>query len=353
MYKNRSNRNRPNPVLPGSLSTGLGLYCLNCGKANHTLMSCTEPFSSYGMLCFYRKSPAHEPRLVMVCRKHTIPYIDFLRGKYDVNNLAYVLELFCKMTASEIQKIVDLADFGKLRADLGLNNRTQKPYKVEYETSELKFNYLLKLGSLHKVIVSLNYIYGAEFKLTVESNPLISQDNDVILANMLAIITELRDKLSLTVENKSATGLYITPEWGMPKGKRHQRETDLQCSIREFSEESGIPSRYIRVFKNIVPLEELYMGMNNHQYRHTYFIGEIVNNSSPELDSKIESLLAGYDVIPSDEQSAEISRIQLIDMKGGLALVRPFHTSKKNVIQKAFYIFNQYKMFFYSHRTGY
>ena len=350
MYKNRSNRHRPTPVLPASL--GLGIYCLNCGKANHTLMACTEPFSSYGMLCFYRKSPAHEPKLIMVCRKHTIPYIDFLRGKYDVNNLAYVLELFCKMTVGEIQKIVALADFGKLRTDIGLNNRTQRPYKAEYETSELKFNYLLKLGSLHKVIVALNYIYGVEFKLTVESNPLISQDNDIILASMQSIITELRDKLLLTAENKSTSGLYITPEWGMPKGKRQQRETDLQCSIREFSEESGIPSRYIRVYKNIVPLEELYMGMNNHQYRHTYFIGEIVNSSSIELDSKIEALLAGYDVIPSDEQSAEISRVQLVDIKSVPDLVRPFHTNKKSVIQKAFYIFNQYKLFFYSHRAG-
>ena len=79
MYRNRSNRNKQIPLPP---AIGMGIYCLNCGKTNHMQNMCNEPFSSYGLLCFYKKSPDDTPKIVMVCRKHTIPYIDFLRGKY-------------------------------------------------------------------------------------------------------------------------------------------------------------------------------------------------------------------------------------------------------------------------------
>lgn len=339
MYRNRSNRNRQIPLPP---AIGLGIYCLNCGKTNHMMNTCTEPFSSYGLLCFYKKTPEHDPKVVMVCRKHTIPYIDFLRGKYDVNKLGYILELFSKMTATEIGKITTLADFAKLRTDLGLNNRTQKAYKLEYETSELKFNYLLKLGILHKLITCINHIYKTDFTLyNTPDNETTALAKEIILKEMKDIISSLDDP---------QPSLYITPEWGIPKGKRLLRETDLQCSIREFSEETGIPAHYIRIYKNVVPLEEIYVGMNNQQYKHIYFIAEIINLDRIAEPGGLDILLdhKGYEVRPGDEQFSEISRVQVMTQADAIASIRPFHANKKNIVQKAFYIINQYRNFFYS-----
>lgn len=337
MYRNRSNRNRQIPLPP---AIGLGIYCLNCGKTNHMQNMCSEPFSSYGLLCFYKKAPECDPKIVMVCRKHTIPYIDFLRGKYDVNKLGYILELFTKMTADEINKITLLADFEKLRTDLGLNNRTQKAYKLEYETSELKFNYLLKLGILHKIITCINHIYKTEYNLNVDADSSkCVQDTTTIIKEMSAPIASLED-----LQPK----LYATPEWGIPKGKRQLRETDLQCSIREFSEETGIPGNCIRVYKNMVPLEEIYTGMNGQQYKHIYFMAEIIINpvSTEKLLEKMEQP-GGHIITPEDEQFDEISRVKLMTQADAIASIRPFHTNKKSVIQKAFYIISQFRTFFY------
>lgn len=340
MYKNKSNRNKlynaPNTLYSGQ-------YCVNCGKHNHTLTMCTDPHNSYGLLCFYRnpEKPREEPKLLMIRRKHTIPYMDFLRGKYDVNNLTYLINLFSRMTYGEIQHVISICDFEKLRNELGLNNIGSKQFKMEYETSELKFNYLLKLGILHKIIICINKIFNADLIVTYNITPVINAKT--VELEHSDIISSINTELIQQSNNTCI--LYKEPEWGLPKGKREDRESDLQTAIREFCEETGLQPRNLHIYKNAIPLEEQYISMNNICYKHTYFIAELIN-----VDTEIiNKLLTGYNIScnDSEEQNTEISKIMLLNQENALNIVRPYHQSKRNIIHKAFYIMNQYKTFFY------
>ena len=341
MYKNRSNRNKLQYIanrLPNTLTTGL--YCVNCGKNNHSLIACSDPNNSYGLLCFY-KGDACDAKLLMIRRKHTIPYIDFLRGKYDVNNIKYIVELFTKMTYTEIYNIITQCNFIQLRNNLGLNNTGTKQFKSEYETSELKFNYILKLGILHKVIICINKIFASSLKVAYDLNFAINTES-VLLEYSGIITSQIHD---IECQTGKAPALYENPEWGLPKGRREDRESDLQTAMREFCEETGLHMSNLRIYKNVIPLEEQYVGMNNINYKHTYFIAEIINISPATIDK----LCDGYVTTSADsyEQKTEVSKLMMLTQQDALGVVRPFHISKKSVIHKAFYIMAQYKTFFY------
>lgn len=344
MYKNRSNRNKLQYIanrIPNNLNTGL--YCVNCGKNNHSLMACTDPSNSYGLLCFYKDNInfSNDMKILMIRRKHTIPYIDFLRGKYDVNDIKYIIDLFVKMTFTEITQIITICNFSKLRNELGLTNNGTKQFKSEYETSELKFNYILRLGILHKIIICINKIFNISFSVVHDLN--FSIDCNSVLSDYANIISsQIHDIEQLSGKKPS---LYEEPEWGLPKGKREDRESDLQSAIREFCEETGFQMSNLRIYKNVIPLEEQYTGMNNITYKHTYFIAELINIKA----DTINKLCNGYDIANTDsqEQKTEVSKLMLLSQIDALNIIRPFHMSKKSVVHKAFYIMNQYKTFFY------
>lgn len=63
-----------------------------------------------------------------------------------------------------------------------------------------------------------------------------------------------------------------------PKGRKKKNESELNCAIREFEEETKISSKYVEICNNIDPIEETYFGLDGHLYRTIYYTGHI--NSS-------------------------------------------------------------------------
>ena len=385
------------------------LFCMNCGKNNHGYAQCQEPLSSYGIICFSRNSDASsdspntgEYQIVMVRRRHTMSYVEFLRGKYDVNNAEYLVELFSGMTRTEIEFITANPDFERLRRDLGMDNNWKRAYKAEYDNSELKFNYILNLGILTNIIRAVNHIWGEEFAevglvgnqaLSLVGNQahglvgnqtsglvgnqasglvgnqahglvgnqtsgLVGNQTSGLVGNQThglvgntnlspvekfwgARLAELRTRFN---PEGSGGKLHAEPEWGIPKGKRQNKETDLQCAIREFQEETQLSAvgggGSLLVYKNIIPLEEVYKGGNGVEYRHIYFIAELV---APVASSNLKDSLGARKQIETDE---EIGAVGLFNMQEGLGQIRDYHVSKKNIIQKAFYIINSVGHFF-------
>ena len=345
------------------------LFCMNCGKNNHGYTQCQEPLSSYGVICFSRAENG-EYQVVMVRRRHTMSYVEFLRGKYDVNGADYLVELFSGMTRAEIEFITQNPSFEVLRRDLGMDNNWKRAYKAEYDNSELKFNYILNLGILANIIRAVNHIWGTKFAevgdqalaLAVEKfwatdgktggarldelqqrfNP--NTKTDVLGGGTVESKNLLQgDEQSPTKHPNTTTKvsgrlegkLYEEPEWGLPKGRRDNKETDLQCAIREFQEETQITANELTIFKNILPLEEVYVGNNGIKYRHIYFIAELTR-----------------DITDSDASAAkfavnkEIGGVQVFDQPAALGILREHCTERRKILQKAFYIINNINYFF-------
>ena len=86
------------------------LNCNNCGKFGHTFHYCKHPITSVGLIV-YKAQPNHQNdkalqpdnqlKYLMICRKDTIGYIEFIRGKYSLNNKAYIINILSEMTNEE------------------------------------------------------------------------------------------------------------------------------------------------------------------------------------------------------------------------------------------------------------
>ena len=72
-------------------------YCNNCGNIGHYYRDCKYPILSYGII-LYDDTDKNDIKIVLIERKNSISYIEFLRGKYDINSKSYIRLLFssCK-----------------------------------------------------------------------------------------------------------------------------------------------------------------------------------------------------------------------------------------------------------------
>jgi hypothetical protein len=103
------------------------IHCSNCNKLGHYFRECKEPITSYGIIAYRIKQPitCSEPAVLngltqpdtingldgknieflLIQRKDTLGYVEFMRGKYNVSNVDYIQTLFHQMTHTELERI--------------------------------------------------------------------------------------------------------------------------------------------------------------------------------------------------------------------------------------------------------
>jgi ADP-ribose pyrophosphatase YjhB (NUDIX family) len=235
-------------------------YCINCGKNGHNNKICNDPIISCGIICFkidnlsiskiekflfnkyinieeynynyidyYNKINSHRNNIkfLLIQRKHSLSYIEFLRGKYNENDITKITQMFELMSEKEVNNIKN-NDFDYLWDNLWKDTSRSKTFLKEMINSKNKFNFLKK--------------------------------NNIIN----------------NIESK-----FLEPEWGFPKGRRSKFENNNDCAHREFVEETNLLN-YTQ-FNRISTIEETFMGTDNNLYKHIYYIAgsdenELTNN---------------------------------------------------------------------------
>ena len=66
------------------------MICNNCYKEGHYYRNCDQPLLSYGLCCF--KKVNDKFNFLMVKRRNTYTYIEFLRGIYDILDLLTIYQ---------------------------------------------------------------------------------------------------------------------------------------------------------------------------------------------------------------------------------------------------------------------
>jgi 8-oxo-dGTP pyrophosphatase MutT (NUDIX family) len=256
------------------------IYCGNCGNLGHTYRRCRYPITSCGVILYKKnieyvenKDKINKYYFLLIQRKDTLGYVEFLRGKYDEENKEYIKKLISTMTIDEISKIKNY-DFEELWNLLWMNKNI-KQYQTEFDNSKNKF---------------LNLINGKYF-------------------NFQDLINEANVK-------------YVEKEWGFPKGRRNIKETDFDCALREFEEETGLNNNDYEILRNINPVEEIFYGSNNIKYKHIYYIAKSNNDKDIFMDPL------------NKHQRIEISNIKWFTLNESLQKIRPYNTEKKDVIIK-------------------
>lgn len=251
-------------------------YCNNCGKVGHVFSNCKLPIISIGIICFRYNN--NKVEYLMIRRKETLGFIEFMRGKYAIQNKEFLLNLLRQMTNDEKDKLLN-RDFETLWKEIWCDSDTQMKYKYEENTSKDKFN-LLREGITHK-----NNIYT----------------------------------LKSLIEESKEVHEYDEPEWGFPKGRRNYNENDYDCAVREFCEETGFSNKFLHNLQNIVPYDENFTGSNFKSYKHKYFI----------MYMKYENSL-----VMNNYQKSEVSKMQWMDLNECNEKIRSYNLEKKMLIKK-------------------
>jgi 8-oxo-dGTP pyrophosphatase MutT (NUDIX family) len=112
--------------------------------------------------------------------------------------------------------------------------------------------------------------------------------------------------------------IWDEPEWGFPKGRRTRGETDVDCAIREFYEETNI-SREAYVLCRNLSFEEVFTGTNNVLYKHVYFIAFV------KKDIDVAQKLTAV-------QKREISLVRWMSFGESRATIRPHYTRRMEIL---------------------
>lgn len=80
-------------------------FCNNCGKQGHSYHQCKMPITSNGVIA-YRITPyKNEIQYLMIRRKDTLGYMDFMRGKFPIYQKQYIMNMLLQMTMEERNKL--------------------------------------------------------------------------------------------------------------------------------------------------------------------------------------------------------------------------------------------------------
>jgi len=220
------------------------ILCSNCGELGHTHKACMEPVTSFGIIC-YRICDS-KLSFLLIQRKHSISYIDFVRGKYTFENIGFLNILFKTMTEEEKRKLTTLS-FENIWDELWINDN--RLYRHEYKNSKKKYE-----------IIMSGYIF----------------DNRLISINKL-------------IKENPSNG---TLEWGFPKGRRDKNESDIKCAYREFQEETNYTSDDYIYHEDLPQFTEEFIGTNGIAYRYVYYVCKNVNNKKPYIDKTNRSQIS-------------------------------------------------------------
>jgi len=288
--KKKKNKKKKNKII----------ICNNCGKKGHVYKFCDEPKISLGIICYRLLN--NDIQFLMIQRKDTYSYVEFIRGIYSLNNIDYLKKIIENMTKIEILKIMNY-NFDSLWDDF-------------WCIKKIDINYLICNSS------SINDTYKINKNRKRSNKSKIEFDKSKEKFNQLKQLNILNQIINTNSPK------WDTPEWGFPKGRRNIKESDENCAIREFKEETNLKENNFIIRKDIVPFIEIYNGSNNLKYKHIYFIAEISKNNEKCNDI--------YSNNRNLNQSIEISDINWFSYNDALNKIRPYHYRKCQILTRLY-----------------
>ena len=292
------------------------VYCTNCGKPGHEYKQCTDAIISIGIIllkfdyCKIRKffsdlitcsddkidiinngikiesstdislfSKLRENiKFLIIRRKHTLGYIEFIRGRYKPDNVDGIVFLFQQMTKEEIAKIGTMS-ITELWDDFWVDTQKKLLYEKEFQKTKQKFEKLKN---------------GDETELTLDFYV------------------------------KHVVPTWDQAEWGFPKGRRNKSESNKECALREFEEETGLIKDDYILLEGIKPLVEEFIGTNGVRYKHIYYVGYANSDTVPYVD------------VNQIHQVTEIGDIGYYTYNEVMDMIRPYHVERKRIIMKLY-----------------
>jgi 8-oxo-dGTP pyrophosphatase MutT (NUDIX family) len=247
--------------------------CRNCGINGHLYKDCIHPIMSFGIICYRLNNNIIE--YLMIQRKDSLSFMEFIRGKYNVSDTMYIRQLISSMTSNE-KNLLLKKQFDEIWNYAWYQNNTSNiKHTTEYTESKHKFEYLNTSNILPNIIV--NIVQPTEQE----------------------------------------------QEWGFPKGRKKLKEADLDCGVREFCEETRLSANDIEIISDILPFEEIFFGTNNILYKHTYYVAKIKYN---DIELSVDTNCI--------EQMREVRALNWFTIDEVLQHIKAYNIERQQIIQK-------------------
>lgn len=235
------------------------------------------PITSYGIIAirqggsaiYQRGLPVTGVEFLLIRRRDSLSFIEFVRGKYSATDRVYLKTLLQGMTQSEQEKL-RTQNFDQLWR--GVWGEAAGSHRADYEAAERKYR---------------------------------------------EIVPTMEVMATLLTENPSP---WLEPEWGFPKGRRNPYESELSGAIREFQEETSMTRGDFKVFQNVEPLVETFFGSNGVQYCHKYFLGACRPAQTVAMD------------MGNPHMAREIGDIGWFSLEQALQKIRPESVEKRELV---------------------
>lgn len=214
--------------------------------------------TSYGIILF---DPFHDGlRVLLYKRRDTYDYVSLMRGSWSVDK--HIINLLHGMTQEERDRIAHY-DIDQLWDDVWVDHTLRI-----YRTGKAKKKYRLHEEHIKKLARAIR-----------------AEDCDP------------------TMEM-----------WEFPKGKREGTETNVQCALREFAEETRMDTSKLRILGDI-PIGVRFLGTDHRHYENFYYIAETTE------PLEIPELLLYPGRIRSTTHSGEASLVRWVPVDAARAMI--------------------------------
>lgn len=194
---------------------------------------------SYGVACVRKNPNTGRYEVLMIKKRYTYAFIEFVRGVYDPYKDVDLEYMFDSMTITE-KSLIQTRNFNTI-----WNYCNGEPIKSSDRS-----------------------VYSRALKKHIT---LLEREGDVILR--------------LLSQTKNATLL-----WEIPKGRPNRKETPLISAVREFEEETGLDKDSYRILFDEGTIEYSFIDCGV-KYKYIYYLAVLSGNITPKYDYRNEHML--------------------------------------------------------------
>jgi len=277
-----------------------------------------------------------------------------MRGKYSINNKHYIKNMVKQMTVQEKhdlktmefddlwRKLWNIPDSAPMaiadsppitQPTIGRTRYSQNEmYHNEELKSKDKFNILkdgVRFVNTHTVVAN-TYTEIDEMDRVFLNSRGGGGGRFLLKPTLDETVTYEPYSISSIIDECECYEQWDEPEWGFPKGRRNNQEKDYETAVREFSEETGVISRYLRNIQNIYPFEENIMGSNYKSYKHKYYLMYIEYGDSLKT-------------VPFEK--GEVSKVEWKTYDECIQCIRFYNLEKKRIIFNIHQCLTKYSLY--------
>lgn len=259
-----------------------------------------SPITSYGIILYRKLKHDHPVQLLYIWPKYSVNFLSFIKADYINSDEMIIVpmlqQMISRMSIDEQKLLGRVTNF----ADL---------CKKAHLYGNLKSSNFLRAQKHYYKLVR-----GVTFPFTYQNQNLsecrrVNYDGRVLPIKMLNLST-------LLLRNKSE---FRDIELGFPKGRKNSGgESEINCALREFEEETHINRSSITLVPN-ARFEENYRGSDNKNYRSVFFLARENCPTSNQVTRPI--------------RNHEVEMTQWMPLDEAMVHIRPYHEEKRHIIE--------------------